>query len=336
MAMGRVAIMTGRKSRFARSQMLQDKHLRQQRRTALLCLLGMLLVTAAGTQALAGQSTTVQIPSTEINQRVISSLPTWHKKRADIIDHLDLTRAFASRTQWTFVVATLPGSRENAIGETVNSGGLAVCFVDKLTPHCKYTMLGKSPSLSWFSAPVHFYRARVVFAAANHAHPLLLVKTGSAYGADGGHSIYTHVYRYDRQENQFKSIFSNSVGSNNNQETRLVEHGPLRGDIIVAKPTMSAPYAYWISVYTWNTKSPYSHLALRYRSATRYGDRNPLSVVDSEMPNILAHFGKWRRGDPLPVPPRLPSGCTRHLFLRGGEEWCRQEPVPLNYTPTYP
>jgi hypothetical protein len=197
--------------------------------------------------------------------------------------------------------------------------------VNKLTPHCKYTLPRKPPFLSWVSIPVHFYAAKVAFARPNHAYPLLLVKTGSPSGGDGNHAIYTQVFMYDSQENQFKSVFSNDTGSNRNQETVLLEHGPLRGDIVVAEPTSSAPYAYWISVYPWNRENPYSHRALRYRSATLYGDGNPLAVIDSEMPNILEHFGKWRPGDPLPIPRYLPPGCTDHFFLRGHEEWCRQK-----------
>jgi hypothetical protein len=38
--------------------------------------------------------------------------------------------------------------------------------------------------------------------------------------------------------------------------------------------------------------SRYSHLALRYRSVTRYGDGNPVPVIDAEMPNILRHLGR--------------------------------------------
>lgn len=291
------------------------------KRSALLCLL---LLTAPSPQALASQST-AQIPSAEINQRVIASLPTWHGKSADIVDHLDLTRFFATRTQWTFVVAALRGSRHDAFSRTVDGGALAVCFINKLMAHCKYSMPRKPSFLSWASTPVHFYIAKVVFAGASSTYPLLLVKTGSPSAVDGNHAIYTQIFMYDRQKNQFKSVFSNDTGSNNNQEARLVEHGPLRGDIVVAEPTSSAPYAYWISVYLWNRENPYSHRTLRYRSATLYGDGNPLAVIDSEMPNILKHFGKWRRGDPLPIPRRLPASCTDHFFLRGGEEWCRQK-----------
>jgi hypothetical protein len=70
--------------------------------------------------------------------------------------------------------------------------------------------------------------------------------------------------------------------------------------VIAAEPTDDAPYAYWIAVSRLGAGG-YAQ-ALRYRSATRYGDGNPLSVIDSEMPNILQRLGLWRSGSPPPLP----------------------------------
>lgn len=275
---------------------------------AFVCLL---LLTASAHSAPAGE-TTAQLSFTEIDDRVIASLPTWHGKTADIVDNVDLTRPFSTRTQWTFVVATLPGSQVNAVGDTIDTGSLAVCFVDRLTPHCDQYSLSDAASLT---------SADVVFAGPDHADPLLLVIARSLGGADGNHSIDTQIYRFNGPSNQFKSIFSNQTGSNNNQRTRFVEDGPLRGDIIVDEPTPSPPFEYWISVYAWNKEKPYSKVMLQYKSDTRYGDGNPLPVADSEMRNILKRLGKWRVGDPLPIPPQ--STCRPYLRGRGGEEWCR-------------
>lgn len=286
-------------------------------------LLGVLLLAVLASKAIADQPA-ARIPSTAIERRVIASLPTWDGKSAEVVYDLDLSGPFATRDQWTFVVGSVPASRVDAFLQPVDGGALAVCLVEKLTPKCKYSVPRKASSLSWFSTSVDFYSAVVVHAGPNGMCPLLLVKTGAASGGDGGHAIYTQLFMYERTRNQFALAFDNSVGSNNNQDTRFVEHGPLRGDIIVAEPTRAAPFGYWISVYPWRSEHPYSHLALRYRSSTRYGDGNPLSVIDSEMPNILTRLGKWKRGDPLPVPSHLPSRCTQDLFLRNGEEWCRQ------------
>lgn len=272
-------------------------------------------------RALADQATP-QIPSADINQRVIASLPKWHGRSAEIVDHLDLTHPFGIQSQWTFVAAILPGSRVNVFAEIVHSGPLAICFVHDLTPQCKYPAADKHSSPPWRANLFHFYAAKVVFAGANHTDPLLLVNTGGASGVNGNHAIYTHLFSYDKRTKGFQVAFHDMTYSNNNQETRFVEHGPLRGDVITAVPTVTAPYAYWISVYVQDKEGRYPDPALRYRSATRYGDGNPLAVIDSEMPDILEHFGKWKPGDPLPIPAHLPSSCARPLFLRGGEEWC--------------
>jgi len=233
-----------------------------------------------------------QIPQTEVNKAVIASLPTSHGSSADIVERLDLTGPFETRTHWELVVARVPGTRLDALSlQPVTSGTLAECFVNGLTPHCKYSMPPKPSSLSWYSTPVDLYSTTVVFAGAHHSEPLLLVKAGSAHGGNGGHTIFSQLFTYVRSANRFKSVFSNTTGSNNNQETRFIDDGPLRGDVIVAVPTENAPYAYWVSVYVRPGDSRYSRV-LRYRSATRYGDGNPMAVIDSEMPNILERLGK--------------------------------------------
>jgi hypothetical protein len=40
------------------------------------------------------------------------------------------------------------------------------------------------------------------------------------------------------------------------------------------------------------------------------------------MPEILRRLGKWKQGDPLPVPPKMPDSCTS-IYLEGTLEWCR-------------
>lgn len=265
----------------------------------------------------------MKIPSTQIDRRVVASLPTLHGNDAEILKQLNLTGSFNTRTHWTFLVARLPGSHlDGASGASVEGGALAECFVNDAVPRCRYSMPRKGSSMAWFSTPVHFYVSKVVSSGKSHSEPLLLVKEGSAYGGDRGHLIFTELYAYNRADNIFKNVFYNTTGSNNNQETRFISHGPLGGDVIEAVPTSSPPYAYWVSVYDRSGNGGSFRLALRYRSVTRYGDGNRLAVIDSEMPNILKHFGKWVPGEPLPIPPHLPSGCARHLVLRHGEEWC--------------
>jgi hypothetical protein len=112
-------------------------------------------------------------------------------------------------------------------------------------------------------------------------------------------------------------VYDHVTGTNNNQEVRYIDAGPLKGDIISAEPTGDAPFAYWVAVNAFAPGHAYRQV-LRYRSATRYGDGNPLPVIDLETPNILARLGLWRAGSPLPIPAR---GCPKPR-LAHRELWC--------------
>jgi hypothetical protein len=57
---------------------------------------------------------------------------------------------------------------------------------------------------------------------------------------------------------------------------------------------------------------------LRYRSATQYGDGNPLAVIDSEMPNMAQRLGLWKPGAPMPLPARA---CPKPHLVRMAL-WC--------------
>lgn len=230
--------------------------------------------------------------STKVEQAVISSLPEWHGAKAHIVDRLDLTRPFATRAQWTLVVAKFQGPPPGILTESEDDGPLVVCLAKEGTPGCSYRFPDTGSSPSWFDTPYHYLSSKVVFADARHTEPLLLLKTATAHSLNGSHGIETRLFTYDRQADGFETIFSNQTGSNNNQETRFVEHGPLSGDIIVAEPTRDAPYAYWISVYARDGAGRYSDRLLTYRSHTHYGDRDRRAVIDSEMPTILSHLGK--------------------------------------------
>ena len=266
----------------------------------------------------AGANSAGRLADTDITKAVISSLPASPGKHANVIATVDLTQSFQPPTQWTFMKAILPGSHFDGADENpVDGGALALCFVAGLTPHCSYgSLLGDADR---FSTPIALYSARVVFAGAGDTDPLLLIKAGGAHSGDGSHAIHTVLYSYDRRSNRFVEVFSNVTGSNNNQETRFIEGGPLRGDIIVAEPTSSAPFGFWISVYVNNPTDSNFRRFLRYRSATRYNDGNHLAVIDSEIAGILQRMSLWKPGDPLPAP----SQCTR-LALRRGEIWCQE------------
>lgn len=248
-------------------------------------LLATLVIATAGLPSAASATSFARV-----DQEVIGSLPQWHGAKAHIVEQLDLTHPFTTRTRWTLVVAKFKGSPPAALDESEDGGPLVVCFAREITPACSYRIPLTGSSASWFDSPYHFLSGRVVFADARHTQPLLLLKTATAHSLNGSHGIETQLFTYDRQTDRFESVFYNRTGSNNNQETRFMGEGLLRGDIIVAEPTRGAPYAYWISVYTRDSEGRYSHRSLRYRSATRYGDGNRQPVIDSEMPNILSHL----------------------------------------------
>lgn len=252
-----------------------------------------------------------QVSSAKIERSVIASLPKANGKSAQIVEDLDLSGPFKTRTPWRFVAALLPGAHFNgADAGPIDGGPLAQCFVDGLTPHCTYA---STNDVEDYSTPIEFYSADVVFREAHNTHPLLMIRTGSVHGADGSHQIFTELFTYDGRLNRFQSVFSNATGSNNNQRTQFIEEGPLRGDVIVDEPSGCC---YRIEVYRPGKSGRYASI-LGYQGRTVYGDRNPLSVADSEMPEILRRLGLWRRGDPLPVPH---EGCAP--VMRRGEEWC--------------
>ena len=122
---------------------------------------------------------------------------------------------------------------------------------------------------------------------------------------------------YDKREDNFTSVYEKRTNQNNSQEVRYIADGLLTGTIISAEPTSNAPFGFWVTVNRLSQDGGYKQV-LRYRSATRYGDGNPLAVIDSEMPGILQRLGLWHPGDKLPLPP---GECARpHLI--GQELWC--------------
>jgi len=137
------------------------------------------------------------------------------------------------------------------------------------------------------------------------------------YSGDGDQLVLTQLLGYRRRTDTVIRVYANRTGHNNDQEVRFIESGPLKGDIIAVEPTEKAPFVFWVTVNAPASADAYRSV-LRYRSATRYGDNNPLAVIDSEMPNIQRRLGVWRPGAPLP----LPAGRCAKPHLVGEELWC--------------
>jgi len=264
---------------------------------------------------------------TAIDQAVISKLSAQFGFKSKITTHLDLTQPFQTKSQRSLVVAKQPdeeSSVEDGAGE--RTGAISFCFVENGEPDCSEEMFlaeYRKRKVSFDSGERPFYEffaSDIVFSGPGKTLPLLRIKTCTLRGANGNCGVSTFLCAYDRKADKFHVVFFSMTGRNNNQETRYVENGPLLGSVITAYPTENAPFTYFVEVYKRTSDNEYSQV-LKYRGHTGYGDGNPLAVIDSEMPETLLRLGLWKTGDPLPIPPRMPRGCTR-LAMRKGIEWC--------------
>lgn len=139
----------------------------------------------------------------------------------------------------------------------------------------------------------------------------------SFHAGNGSQNRTALILAYRSSARRFEQIFKEQGGGNNNQETRYIAAGPLKGAMITVFATHNAPYGYWVTVHRLTSDYRYQQV-LRYRSATLYGDGNSLAVIDSEMPNILRRLGLWRAGQPLPLPE---APCPRPHLMKT-ELWC--------------
>lgn len=239
-----------------------------------------------------------------------SAAPAW-----PVVRRLDLAGAFATRSPWRLVVTQGPPTAD--YGDNPAPGALRLCLHARRGAPCVDETLGPSNTGGVDWGPHDLQVADLVHPNGAGAPPLLRLVTASLHAGDGAQDIATQLLRYDRGLDVFVRIYGRVVGTNNNQEVRFIEGGPLRGDIIAAEPTGSAPFGYWITVSRLASDGAY-RVALRYRSATRYGDGDRLPAIDSEMPAIQRRLGVRKAGDPLP----LPLGPCPKPRLRGGELWC--------------
>jgi hypothetical protein len=262
-----------------------------------------------------------------VDQAVISKLSAQFGINSKVVTHLDLTQPFQTKSRWSFVAAKQP-DEESSVGDGAGNrrGAISLYFVENDEPDCsEVVFLAKyrEEKISVDSGPGPFYElfaSDVVFTGPGKTLPVLRIKSCTMSGANGDCGVSTFLFAYDRKAERFRVVFFNMMGRNNNQEARLVENGPLLGSVIVAFPTNDAPFTYFVEVYKRTSDSEYSRV-LRYRGNTHYGDGNPLAVIDSEMPETLRRLGLWKTGDALPVPPRMPRGCSR-LVMREGVERC--------------
>lgn len=232
------------------------------------------------------------------------------------IASLDLAQAFTTRSPWR-LTATQGPMVEDPTGELA-PGAIDLCLSNNAGRSCE-----PAPNLALrltrnddvFARPHFLLRAQVVRPAGKPR--LLLLELASFRAGNGDQRVALQLYTYDKVKDVFRLAYAHRTGRNNNQEIRYVEAGPLSGVVITSTPTSDAPFGYWITVDRPNGSGVYRQV-LRFRSATTYGDGNPLAVIDSEMPNIQRRLGIWHPGMVLPLPTKA---CPNPRLDRGAL-WC--------------
>ena len=238
---------------------------------------------------------------------------------------VELTKTFHTRSPWRLDVTEGPATEDyagnNAPGPLtlcLRRGPAGPCISDVVDPTRKAAASGDP---AW--EPHYLFTAKAVYPHGSNAEPFLLIVTGSLNSGDGDQIVATQLLTYERGRDAFRRVFAKSVGRNNNEEVRFVTEGPLRGSVITAEPQTRRPYGYWIEIDSPTNAGAYLQ-RLRYGSATRYNDGNPLTVIDSEMPDIERQLGLWKPGEPIPLPPsRAGDHPCRKPTLQGAELWCR-------------
>jgi hypothetical protein len=226
-----------------------------------------------------------------------------------VISNIDLSRPFATREAWRFVATQ--GPPVYGLYDEKEPGQIQLCLRMAPSTPC-------GPELNTEDIPHYLNAVKIVYPRGPADKPLLLVQTAGLHGGNGSQLESTQMLAYESSQNRFVRVYQYAAGRrNNNGEVRYISSGRLKGEIISAVPTENAPYAYWVTVNALTPQYTYTAV-LRYRSATHYGDHNPLSVIDSEMPNIEQRLGYWKPGMALPLPP---GGCPIPRLIRM-ELWC--------------
>ncbi len=237
---------------------------------------------------------------------------------------LDLVEAFHTRSAWRLVVTQGPPTRD--YGDNDAPGALTFCLHKGSDGPCVSAPVTPPPQPAPSGAPAwephYLLSAEVVHPQGPNGAPVLLLVTGSLNAGDGDQIVETQLVAYDASQDAFRRVYAGRTGHNNNQEIRFVKEGPLQGSVITVEPQDRPPYAFLVVVNQPASSGAYRQV-LRYQSATRYNDGNPLAVIDSEMPNIERRLGLWRPGQPIPTPAPDGTGkpCLRPT-LRHTELWC--------------
>lgn len=241
---------------------------------------------------------------------------------SSVISSIDLSKPFSTREAWRFIATQGPPvSEDDTASGGEEPGQIQLCLRASPSAPCDPQLLNALGAASsaddFFTQPHYLNSVKIVYPHGSADQPVLFVQTASMHSGDGNQAVLTQLLAYDNSQSRFLRIYQYTTGKNNNEEVRYISSGRLKGDIISVDPTGKAPYAYWVTVNALAPQYTYK-IVLRYRSATHYGDRNSLAVIDSEMPNIEQHLGYWKAGMALPLPS---GGCPRPRLIRM-ELWC--------------
>ncbi|HWT99477.1 MAG TPA: hypothetical protein VN229_17735 [Terriglobales bacterium] len=250
----------------------------------------------------------ISLPLRLLGAALLVSLTMFQIVRADSSDEtplnidLDLSKSFDTHAPWHFRATQEPNAVDGNTGED-EPGLVHLCLQANPSAACEpWAVKPQSgdPSYAEAWAPHYLDDPTVVYIETTKT-PLLLLRLASLHSGNGDQLVYTQLLAYDRAADRFRLAYARDTGHNNNQEVRFIVAGPLQGDVISVEPTEDAPFGYWVTVSALKPTLTYEQV-LHYRSATRYGDGNPLAVIDAEMQNIQQHLGLWHTGQPLPLP----------------------------------
>jgi hypothetical protein len=238
-----------------------------------------------------------------------------------LLSSVDLAQPFGARSAWRLTAWQGPDVADLQLDAGEKAPGAIRLCVSKddgrtCQPDLRNVLMSATGPADLFAEPHFLDQVQIVQPGAGQA--LLLLQVASLHAGDGDQRIAKVALAYDREQDSFVPVYEKQTGRNNNQEVRYIDAGPLKGAIISADPTGDAPFGFWIDVNTRAGQAPYKPV-LRYRSATHYGDGNPLAVIDSEMPNIQQRLGLWHPGMKLP----LPDGACPNPHLVRQELWCQ-------------
>ncbi|MGD0697883.1 MAG: hypothetical protein ABSB82_23960 [Terriglobia bacterium] len=256
---------------------------------------------------------------------VALALPTFlaaQSTTSTVISNIDLSRPFSTGEPWRFIANQGPPvAGDDTASGAEEDGRIQLCLQSTPSAPCDPQLLTALSAASsggdYFAQPHYLNVVKIVYPRGSTDRPLLFVQAASQHAGNGSQLVLTQALTYENSQNRFVRVYQYTIGTNNNDEVRYIETGRLRGAIISVDPTENAPYGYWVTVNVLTPQYTYK-TALRYRSATHYGDGNPLAVIDSEMPNIQQRLGYWKSGMALP----LPSGACPRPRLIHMELWC--------------